>query len=182
MFRYLLRRARSLFVIPSALLIVAGLTFTGVQVATADDTPSAQPYSNPAGSVELICAIATVRVTASNQPVDGNTQDLQPAHFTVVFTPDGGVAQVIDQFDLPDGDGSFDKTVNYVIGNQIPGNTDGVISLESKMLDPTVTPNLSTCRGTTGPPPVIPPIEQGHTGHVKHHHSVKGPAVVAAGA
>ncbi|MET3960832.1 hypothetical protein ABIE44_000766 [Marmoricola sp. OAE513] len=43
-------------------------------------------YTNPKGSVEVFCGNEAV-VTATNEPIGGNTADLQPVTFTLSFQP-----------------------------------------------------------------------------------------------
>lgn len=50
------------------------------------------PYSNPRGAVLDGCE-GTGWVTASNKPIGGNAEDLQPVTFTISFTPTDDVAE-----------------------------------------------------------------------------------------
>lgn len=69
------------------------------------DAAPVGPYSNPHGEVYEECEGSAV-VSASNTPIGGNTDDLQPVTFTVGFTP-------------------TDDTVDGGSGSGADGSTDG---------------------------------------------------------
>lgn len=74
-----------------AILMTESGDEVGETLALADRTVACDaapegPYTNPRGEVMDNCE-GTGWVTASNKPIGGNTEDLQPVTFTVSFTP-----------------------------------------------------------------------------------------------
>lgn len=91
---------------------VATVVFTE-RVVACDAAPEG-PYSNPRGSVMDGCE-GTGWVAASNKPIGGNTEDLQPVTFTVSFTPTDDVVE-----EPTDGDDPVDGGDDPVGGGEEP--------------------------------------------------------------
>ena len=79
-----------------------GETLASEDRTVACDAAPEGPYSNPRGSVMDSCE-GTGWVTASNKPIGGNTEDLQPVTFTVSFTPTDDVVEEPTDGDDPVG-------------------------------------------------------------------------------
>lgn len=97
--------------------------FDNPRTVSCDTAPEGQ-YKNPKGSLLDFCE-GIVGMTASNKPIGGNLEGLQPVTFTVTFVSnEGGGVKQLDSFTLPSGeDDAFDTQRNYSPGSP------GVVSL-----------------------------------------------------
>lgn len=89
------------------------------------------PYSNPEGDVMDACE-GEGWVSASNKPIGGNTEDLEPVTFTVTFTPTDD--EVVDGDDPVDGGGE-DPGDGGEDGGEVPVDERGAAIGEEVLLD-----------------------------------------------